>query len=887
VMPGRVRVKILSARNLPVMDRASYSTDAFVELKLGNASYKTEVARRSLNPQWNTEWFKFELDDEELQDEALQIRVLDYDTYSSHDAIGKVYIDLNPLLGKDGSRGMSGWFPLYDTMHGIRGDIQISVNLDLFSDTNRYRESSLGVKFFYHPGVPVGQTLLQLLGFVEELVVNDDPEYQWIEKLRTSRASNEARQRLFSRLNGQLQRKLGLRVLGMGGNAVIGYRLHFDLEGESGIVVRGIGTAVSLTASKSAAHLATETSLTVQSSLSVAAAPAAEPAGDSAATNGTLEQQSAVQQQQSADVADAGPGFNKLLVVATSASESANLRPLASLMTAGAPSAAAECDTPFVTMSCLPTGLVASLGGTVAAKSVKLLVHSPDAPDARDAWWSEIRSEVRAHARAFGCSTVIGYNEETCIADDLIVLSAYGTAAKLNSLEDVQNSQQPPSSCRALHVLYSQSSPPFPVSFSRCAVCGRGSVPDILLATSDTPAELATCGQPALIQARVWRPKRDAKGEANAREVSDRLPFIEYELHSQLVQKLRLRGMNGLFGLRTRMSVASCGILVTATGTGVHLLALPAPCEPQLVSKGDQRLLSSLQAKVSEFVSRSREVHGLDRAQALAAISASSGASVSNASASNSDSGGAAEDAEASPPIDLQSNQRDNFIISLADDCETDEMEALLVDYPLMDSLQLTCSPACRSEDTNFFVRILRCPLDDPEANSSRQVNSLLADMLHSTCFHFRHSLPCTLAALHFHTEVTDESCLQTVLTGDCVRQTAPQGGLLLGTASGVLLCSGCHPPGRSVANYLGNLDFFFIRETSSVRDCGGSQAFLHTCLAEVMAVVRAHAAALGGQAVTSFHLSEVLLLDNPSRGHAQCLLNVCGDVVQLPVAEA
>ncbi len=32
----------------------------------------------------------------------------------------------------------------------------------------------------------------------------------------------------------------------MGGNAVIGYRQRFDLEGESGIVVRGIGTCVRL-----------------------------------------------------------------------------------------------------------------------------------------------------------------------------------------------------------------------------------------------------------------------------------------------------------------------------------------------------------------------------------------------------------------------------------------------------------------------------------------------------------------------------------------------------------------------------------------------------------------------------------------------------------------
>ena len=40
-------------------------------------------------------------------------------------------------------------------------------------------------------------------GFVEELVVNDDPEYQWIDKIRSQRASNEARQIQFSKLSGE------------------------------------------------------------------------------------------------------------------------------------------------------------------------------------------------------------------------------------------------------------------------------------------------------------------------------------------------------------------------------------------------------------------------------------------------------------------------------------------------------------------------------------------------------------------------------------------------------------------------------------------------------------------------------------------------------------
>jgi len=60
-MPGKVKVRVVAGRNLPVMDRSSDTTDAYVEVKLGSTTYKTDVCRKSLNPQWNSEWYKFEV----------------------------------------------------------------------------------------------------------------------------------------------------------------------------------------------------------------------------------------------------------------------------------------------------------------------------------------------------------------------------------------------------------------------------------------------------------------------------------------------------------------------------------------------------------------------------------------------------------------------------------------------------------------------------------------------------------------------------------------------------------------------------------------------------------------------------------------------------------
>ena len=484
-MPGKVKVRILAGRNLPVMDKSSDASDAFVEVKLGGTTYKTEVYRRSLNPYWNSEWFRFEIDDEELQDEPLQIRIMDYDTYSANDAIGKVYIDLNPLLQKDSKHVLSGWFPIYDTMHGIRGEINCIVKVALISDANRYRQSSCGFKFFYCPKIPEGYICEAILGFVEELVVNHDPEYQWIDKIRTPRASNEARQTLFSKISGEVQRKIGIKALDLGGNAVVGYQQHFDLEGESGIVVRGIGTAVLITKLVSinnnlAADILPSSSIPVEELTCKSASPTvqlyngstnifikdcnqdAEQQPQQQSINKTdkhsnssclrrlsdsdLNQLSSNQHNQSnnsVDVASSSSSTSFNMTTSTTATtilnitnnnnKSSNIMNKMKL----SPEKLQLLEYPFLTLKTFPTGLIANLGGIVSARSVKLLdqINNPDDPETRDAWWTELRKEIRSHKKTLNCNAVLGYTETAYINDEICILSACGTAALLKTSE--------------------------------------------------------------------------------------------------------------------------------------------------------------------------------------------------------------------------------------------------------------------------------------------------------------------------------------------------------------------------------------------------------------------------------------------------------------------
>lgn len=87
---------------------------------------------------------------------------------------------------------------------------------------------------------------------------------------------------------------------------------------------------------------------------------------------------------------------------------------------------------------------------------------------------------------------------------------------------------------------------------------------------------------------------------------------------------------------------------------------------------------------------------------------------------------------------------------------------------------------------------------------------------------------------------------------------------------------------------YLGNLNFFFIRESTSIRESGGVCGFVHSFINEVLALIRAHVTALGGNAMVAFYMTEMTLNESIHKNQGQCLISVGGDVVSVsyPVEE-
>ncbi len=117
------------------------------------------------------------------------------------------------------------------------------------------------------------------------------------------------------------------------------------------------------------------------------------------------------------------------------------------------------------------------------------------------------------------------------------------------------------------------------------------------------------------------RLKRDLKGENNAKEISDALPFLEYEIHKQLVNKLKVKGMNAIFGLKSHLSMSDRTMVLTAVATGVYLTALASPTPPRLVMttataashRDDQQYLERVQRRLEEKIVENINYYGLRR----------------------------------------------------------------------------------------------------------------------------------------------------------------------------------------------------------------------------------------------------------------------------------
>mmetsp|Transcript_20579 Transcript_20579/g.31165 ORF Transcript_20579/g.31165 Transcript_20579/m.31165 type:complete len:1455 (-) Transcript_20579:42-4406(-) len=476
-MPSTVKVRIKGARNLPAtvegttpaatslsLSRnpgAPPSTDAYVSVSLGGhsglvADYeeqpnlkftsgeklytgKTKVCRRTTNPVWDEE-FRFEVaDDTLLQDEPLIFKVCDSEALRADESIGLVYIDLNPLLTQTAREDdytsdttnkrrtnpgvIDGWYPLYDTLGGVRGgELGLSVKLNYIGDVNPFRDSSAGVELFPFSTLDPesGYSVSHVFGFVEELVVAEDPEFRWNANFREARTSHETRQTLMYLLDASVRRRMSKKVLEMGGNAVLGYQQNFDVEGDSGLVARTYGTCVLLERKRKILG-----NPVFPRSMAEVTPTDSEAESREFSRKTVDSQEPAIMEMQVPHKRASSAGLFVMSEAATAAARHREGR---------------QEEVSLLTVREFDPSVRVRIGGLVTARCVKYLGNLASKlsdQETRDGWWAELRDEIRSHAKILCCSHIVGYLEASTIHDDVCVLSVTGTAATVRGLPDL------------------------------------------------------------------------------------------------------------------------------------------------------------------------------------------------------------------------------------------------------------------------------------------------------------------------------------------------------------------------------------------------------------------------------------------------------------------
>ncbi|XP_040451823.1 C2 domain-containing protein 5 isoform X20 [Falco naumanni] len=740
--------------------------------------------------------------------------------------------------------------------------------------------------------------------------------------------------------------------------------------------------------------------------------------------------------------------------------------PFKTLLRQQTQSALEQREFPFFTLTTFPPGFLVHVGGVVSARSVKLLdrIHNPDEPETRDAWWAEIRQEIKSHAKALGCHAVVGYSESTSICEEVCILSASGTAAVLNPrfLQDgtvegcleQRLSWQPgffsigsekgevdffpqsqdsssllgieeasPPGCGFCHIPYDELNMPFPAHLTYCYNCRKQKVPDVLFTTIDLPVEAIVIGKGCLIQARLCRLKKKAQAEANATSISNLLPFMEYEVHTQLMNKLKLRGMNALFGLRIQITVGENMLMGLASATGVYLAALPTPGGIQIAGKTPndgtyEQHISHIQKKINDTIAKNKELYEINPPELPEEII---GSPIPEPRQRSRLLRSQSESSDEVTELDLSHGKKDAFVLEIDDTDAMEDVHSLLTDVPPPSGFY-SCNTEIMPGINNWTpeiqmftaVRVSRLSnINLTNQTLNKNFNDLCENLLKSLYFKLRSMVPCCLCHVNFTVALPEDELVQIAVTAVAITfdknqalqankapteksqqrastdneeqlqfplelcsdplasqpfspaKEVPEGASshagipaaqrVMKSQSGSWFTAGTSPeiatsidyssfadrcnswieliklkaqtirrgsiktttsldkasplsegylrhrsvpsctnstvsvvkmtplsflPGAKITKYLGIINMFFIRETTSLREEGGVSGFLHAFIAEVFAMVRAHVAALGGNAVVSYIMKQCVFMENPNKNQAQCLINVSGDAV-------
>ena len=584
--------------------------------------------------------------------------------------------------------------------------------------------------------------------------------------------------------------------------------------------------------------------------------------------------------------------------------------------------------------------------------------------DFRDKWWIELRNEIRLQMKSFNCHIVLGYTETKAICDDLVVLSSMGTAALIDEKYFLQSQQQNPNllnintnfsenlhnyfdhagnfndlnnkTCSLCHLIPSMvsnalnlqtsestSSNSAPqqqqqpqqvendeqfggtqiISSSTCAQCSQSQVPNVLFLTIQPIPELLTIGKGCFLKALVTRSYKKSNGETTARIISDCLPFIEYELHRQLINKLNINGMNTLYGLKIQISIGENLVIGIAEATAFFTACLPQSELVKVTSSSSNTSKSNNEIDEINRVLKETFLKNIDFYEITPDNINTELESVTAAATSNGSTFDKHCNLITQQMSDLEQFDQSNHVIKmdLDDFLEKDNLDMLFNRVYKNKKGFYTCSTQYMpglvthiNRNLQTFIRVYRCETSLGQLNT-KEFNNIIDKILLSLRYKFRYYKNCCLTNIAFDFSLYDDDHAMIILTGSCLVYDLVNNNLLLSsgkeneqkkndntsTENNCELTTLNYISNSVIDRYLGYINLFIIRESTSIKESGGLNGFVNYFISEMLSMTRAHVLSLGGNALVSFKLNECFLIDNPHKNLGQCLINIAGDVVQ------
>ncbi|XP_055610294.1 C2 domain-containing protein 5 isoform X2 [Uranotaenia lowii] len=899
-MPGKVKVKILAGRNLPVMDRSSDTTDAYVEIKLGSSTHKTDVCRKSLNPTWNSDWYRFEVQ------RKIGLKAIDL---GANAIIG--YTQCFDLEGDVGvvARGIGTAVTLSKIIANQATAALDTVLAEEYDNSNSLLQIINTTKYLPSNSESITQRASQspaksgILGSVTTAFKDIDCNHGFNRRssdsdISTTSKGNSLPERVIICSMHYQQTNDLMKPMNSDAMDLLEYPFLTITKVPSGFI-QHLGATVSARSVKLLARV---------------------PNPDDPETRDMW--------------------WNEIRMEIRS-----HTRAIGCNMVLGYMETTTISEDVCV-LSATGTAVVVCLQNSESFNSDSTNVSKPHVSTcAKDAMTSSLETHdldgefnsVVDSSIPMKCSeTQENYNPD---GENSMVFDSSETAAK----NIPQNHKY---SCELCHVPYNQNTIPFRINMMKCAACRTSSVPDILLCTIEIPEELQVNGRGIMIQAYASRVKRDLKGESNAKEISDVLPFLEIELHKLLINKLKMKGMNAIFGLNTSIAVGERMMALVATGTAVYLSALQQPMTPKIVAGNswtNSEKLIEIQKSIQETVEKNRGIYNIKNIPT---------STIQQEIPDDSD----AEMLE----IDLNHGNKEICLLEVDDihDLETISMLMESCQPEGFDVVSTQFVPGLFDNDViknyQMFLQIWRAKLLMHQSNTC--LSEQFRRLQQLIYFKLRAMTPCAICDLKFKLYLPENDEIQILVTGmalglndslkttinrkknqsrpsakdhhhkrneddlifnldeDCcgtpwnmpmqssttsylvqtgslkLSRRSPSGGkfgsdrnvkhMSLNERFGIEITPLTYVPGGKIEKYLGNLNFFFIRESTAVKENGGISGFIHSFIVEVLAVIRAHITALGGNAMVAFHLTELVLVDNLHKNQGQSLISAGGDVV-------